>query len=42
LAAEEITAKTPLSVAVFERGGPRRLPNYAVTMDELDYNIVCA
>src|ERR1041385_9520153 len=39
LAAKEITEKTPLSVPVFERGGPRKLPDYAVTMDELDYNI---
>src|SRR5438132_9096237 len=39
LTAKEITAKTSLSVAVFERGGPRKLPDYAVTMDELDYNI---
>src|SRR2546429_10032323 len=39
LTAKEITEKTSLSVAVFERGGPRRLADYAVTMDELDYNI---
>src|SRR5215813_1129118 len=39
LTAKEITANTSLSVAVFERGGPRKLPDYAVTMDELDYNI---
>src|SRR5215471_16274083 len=39
LAAKEITAKTPLSVAVFERGIPRKLADYEVTMDELDYNI---
>src|SRR5204862_467378 len=39
LTAKEITAKTSLSVAVFERGGPRKLPDYALTMDELDYNI---
>src|SRR5262249_61986043 len=39
LMAKEITEKTSLSVAVFERGGPRKLPDYAVTMDELDYNI---
>src|SRR2546428_6497742 len=38
LTAKEITAKTSLSVAVFERGGPRKLPDYAVTMDELGYN----
>src|SRR3989442_733310 len=39
LTAKEITEKTSLSVAVFERGGPRKLTDYAVTMDELDYNI---
>src|SRR5256885_9116209 len=39
LTAKEITEKTSLSVAVFERGGPRKLADYAVTMDELDYNI---
>src|SRR5215831_13929059 len=39
LTAKEITGKTSLSVAVFERGGPRKLPDYALTMDELDYNI---
>ena len=39
LMAKEITAKTPLTVAVFERGGPRKTADYAVTMDELDYNI---
>src|SRR5437870_1847655 len=39
LTAKEITERTSLSVAVFERGGPRKLPDYAVTMDELDYNI---
>jgi gluconate 2-dehydrogenase alpha chain len=39
LIAKEITAKTSQSVAVFERGIPRKLQDYAVTMDELDYNI---
>ena len=39
LMAKEITAKTSQSVAVFERGIPRRLQDYSVTMDELDYNI---
>src|SRR6266481_2437845 len=39
LMAKEITAKTSQSVAVFERGIPRKMADYAVTMDELDYNI---
>ena len=39
LMAKEITAKTSQSVAVFERGIPRKTADYAVTMDELDYNI---
>jgi gluconate 2-dehydrogenase alpha chain len=39
LMAKEITGKTALSVAVFERGIPRKLADYAVTMDELDHNI---
>src|SRR5260370_4502944 len=39
LMAKEITAKTSQSVAVFERGIPRTIKDYAVTMDELDYNI---
>src|SRR5437762_11749555 len=39
LTPKEITPKTSLSVAAFERGGPGKLPDYAVTMDELDYNI---
>ena len=39
LMAKEITAKTSQSVAVFERGIPRKTDDYAVTMDELDYNI---
>src|SRR6202166_2147670 len=39
LVAKEITAKTSQSVAVFERGIPRKIDDYAVTMDELDYNI---
>ena len=37
--AKEITSKTSHSVAVFERGNPRKTADYAVTMDELDYNI---
>ena len=39
LMAKEITAKTSHSVAVFERGIPRKTADYAATMDELDYNI---
>ncbi len=39
LMAKEITAKTSQSVAVFERGIPRKTADYAVTMDELDHNI---
>src|SRR6202795_2282562 len=39
LMAKEITAKTAQSVAVFERGIPRKLDDYAMIMDELDYNI---
>jgi len=39
LTTKEITAKTFLSVAVVERGGPRKLPDYEVTMNERDYNI---
>jgi gluconate 2-dehydrogenase alpha chain len=39
LMAKEITTKTSHSVAVFERGNPRKLQDYAVTMDELDYNL---
>ena len=38
LMAKEITAKTSQSVAVFERGIPRKIEDYAVTMDELDYS----
>src|ERR1700692_3786604 len=37
--AKEITAKTSQSVAVFERGIPRNIQDYALTMDELDHNI---
>ena len=39
LMAKEITAKTSQSVTVFERGIPRKTADYAVTMDELDYNV---
>src|SRR5260221_1378695 len=39
LMAKETTAKPWQSVAVFERGIPRKTADYAVTMDELDHNI---
>ncbi|MBV8904530.1 MAG: GMC family oxidoreductase [Acidobacteriia bacterium] len=35
--AKEITARTPLSVVVLERGQPRKTADYASGMDELDY-----
>jgi gluconate 2-dehydrogenase alpha chain len=38
LMAKEIAMRTSLSVLVLERGGPTR-PDYAATMDELDYLI---
>ena len=37
--AKEITTRTSNSVLVMERGGSRKLADYAVTMDELDYAI---
>ena len=37
--AKEITTRTSLSVTVLERGGPRKLADYSLTMDELDYAI---
>lgn len=38
--AKEIAARTPLSVVVLERGGPKRtLEQYAEGMDELDFRI---
>src|SRR5215467_8205004 len=37
--AKEITARTSLSVAVLERGQPRKLSDYAAGMDELDYSL---
>jgi len=39
LMAKEITEKTSLSVAVFERGGPHKTGDYSLTMDEVDYFI---
>jgi gluconate 2-dehydrogenase alpha chain len=35
--AKELTARTPLSVLVLERGGGRSAADYAVSMDEVDY-----
>src|SRR5262245_61828195 len=35
--AKEITARTPLSVVVLERGQARKAAEYASGMDELDY-----
>jgi gluconate 2-dehydrogenase alpha chain len=35
--AKEITARTPLSVAVLERGPARKASDYTAGMDELDY-----
>ena len=37
--AKELGSRTALSVIVLERGGPRKLSDYANTMDELDYAI---
>jgi gluconate 2-dehydrogenase alpha chain len=37
--AKEIASRTSLSVTVLERGAPRKLSNYALDMDELDYAI---
>ena len=37
--AKEIASRTSLSVTVLERGAPRKLSDYAVDMDELDYAI---
>jgi gluconate 2-dehydrogenase alpha chain len=37
--AKEICTRTSYSVAVFERGGPRKTADYALTMDEVDYAI---
>ena len=39
LMAKEIAARTPISVAVLERGAPRQTADYAGGMDELDYNV---
>src|SRR5579863_8870818 len=37
--AKEIVTRTSLDVKVLERGAPRRLADYALDMDELDYAI---
>jgi gluconate 2-dehydrogenase alpha chain len=37
LIAKELGSRTPLTVVVLERGGPRDTAYYATTMDELDY-----
>jgi gluconate 2-dehydrogenase alpha chain len=39
LMAKELGSRTSLSVAVLERGEPRKTEDYADTMDELDYSI---
>jgi gluconate 2-dehydrogenase alpha chain len=39
LLAHEVGARTSHSVTVLERGGPRKLEDYAGAMDELDYNV---
>ena len=35
--AKEVTARTPLSVLVLERGPARSLADYAYGMDEMDF-----
>lgn len=37
--AKEITTRTSLTVAVLERGIPRKTSDYALDMDELDYAV---
>ncbi len=39
LMAKELATRTPLSVLVLERGGPRKTSDYVAAMDELDYGI---
>lgn len=39
LMAKELGSRTALSVVVLERGGPRKTPDYADDMDEVDYAI---
>jgi gluconate 2-dehydrogenase alpha chain len=40
LAAKELGSRTPLSIAVLERGGPRGTGEYLAGMDELDYAVL--
>src|SRR5580700_12217122 len=37
--AKELVSRTSVSVLALERGSPRGLADYALDMDELDYNI---
>jgi len=39
LMAKELGSRTPLSVVVLERGGPRQIADYLDDMDELDYAV---
>ena len=39
LMAKELGARTSLSIAVLERGGPRKAADYVDGMDELDYKV---
>ena len=39
LMAKELSARTPISVVVLERGAPRHKEDYIGGMDELDYNV---
>ena len=39
LMAKELGTRTPLSIVVLERGGPRKTSDYVDDMDELDYAI---
>lgn len=39
LMAKELSARTPISVVVLERGAPRHKEDYVGGMDELDYNV---
>ena len=39
LMAKELGSRTPLSIVVLERGGPRDTVDYIDDMDELDYAV---
>ena len=39
LMAKELGSRTPLSIVVLERGGPRKVSDYVSDMDELDYAV---